>query len=557
MEFLFVISLICAIVFYSQRNNQMAEVKKREQTIEKLKLEHQIQAKELMVQLELKNKEVESLSAFKEIRDLTVEADRIKNQAEKAMRDAQTEANRILSEANNQAGATVGAANAEAERIRRDANLDAKTKREKVESLLNSATREASQIIIDANQKAVKIAGDAYEALRNADNLKEIARAMENVIQGYGDKYLKPTFSLLDELAEAYGFDEAGQQLKVARERTKLMVENDQAASCDYVERNRKDTAVRFVVDAFNGKVDSILSRSKADNYGTLEQQIRDAYSLVNFNGAAFRNAVINPQYLEARLTELKWVVAVFAVREKEKEEQRRIREQMREEEKARREIERALRDAAKEEEAIQKAMEKVQAHVEKASEEQKAKFMAQLSELQEKLRAAEEKNQRAMSMAQQTKAGHVYVISNIGSFGENVYKVGMTRRLEPLDRVRELGDASVPFAFDVHAMIWSDDAPGLENALHKHFLKAQVNKVNPRKEFFRLTIDNLRKHTESLGIETVWTMSSIAADYRETLAIEAKLAENGVLAEEWVHSQLKYDAQEELASELIEDVEA
>ena len=160
---------------------------------------------------------------------------------------------------------------------------------------------------------------------------------MKNVIEGYGDRYLKPTYSLLDELADTYGFDEAGQQLKQARQHSKLMVEHNRAATCDYVEKNRRETAMRFIVDAFNGKVDSILSRTKAENFGTLEQQIRDAFVLVNNNGAVFRNTLITEDYLQARLTELQWATVVQALREREKEEQRRIREQMREEEKARR----------------------------------------------------------------------------------------------------------------------------------------------------------------------------------------------------------------------------
>ncbi|RYG94227.1 GIY-YIG nuclease family protein [archaeon] len=103
-------------------------------------------------------------------------------------------------------------------------------------------------------------------------------------------------------------------------------------------------------------------------------------------------------------------------------------------------------------------------------------KLQAQIDRLELELLAAQEKKERALSMAQQTKRGHVYVISNIGSFGENVYKIGMTRRLEPLDRVRELGDASVPFQFDVHAMIYSDEARTLENELHKAFTNKKVN---------------------------------------------------------------------------------
>ncbi len=124
--------------------------------------------------------------------------------------------------------------------------------------------------------------------------------------------------------------------------------------------------------------------------------------------------------------------------------------------------------------------------------------------------------------MAQQTRRGHVYVISNIGSFGENVFKIGMTRRLEPLDRVKELGDASVPFSFDVHAMLYSDDAPTLEKELHRRFDRDSVNKVNPRKEFFRTSLAEIKQTVTQQGIDDVhWTMKSEAAEYRESLAIE------------------------------------
>jgi len=164
------------------------------------------------------------------------------------------------------------------------------------------------------------------------------------------------------------------------------------------------------------------------------------------------------------------------------------------------------------------------------------------LQALQEKLKIAEEKRQRAISMAQQTRCGHVYIISNIGSFGEEVYKIGLTRRLEPLDRVRELGDSSVPFEFDVHALIKSDDAPSLEHQLHRHFLLHQVNKVNHRKEFFRCDLTKIRSEVESLGLQAQWTMRAEARDYRETLAIERKIASDPISREQWLQRQLELD---------------
>ena len=176
------------------------------------------------------------------------------------------------------------------------------------------------------------------------------------------------------------------------------------------------------------------------------------------------------------------------------------------------------------------------------ANDMQRAELEARLHELEEKLKAAEEKNQRALSMAQQTRTGHVYVISNIGSFGEQVFKIGMTRRLEPKDRIRELGDASVPFEFDIHAMIFSEDAPGLEKALHRHFLRQQLNKVNPRKEFFRIDLSSIRQELEKLGIETHWTMKAAAEEYRATLQIEQQIRENPTIEQQWTKHQLEYE---------------
>lgn len=227
------------------------------------------------------------------------------------------------------------------------------------------------------------------------------------------------------------------------------------------------------------------------------------------------------------------------ALRDKEREEQRALREQMREEEKARKEYERAIKEAAKEEETLRKAMEKAQAQVAAANDAQRAALESKLQELQARLHEAEERNQRALLMAQQTRNGHVYVISNIGSFGEQVFKIGMTRRLEPKDRIRELGDASVPFEFDVHAMIFSDDAPTLEKTLHRHFLKQQVNKVNPRKEFFRVDLSSIRQELEQLGIETHWTMKAEAEEYRATLQLERQIAESASAEAEWTRQQL------------------
>lgn len=447
-------------------------------------------------------------------------------------------------EARDKAKREIGAVRLEAKGLLDEAKAEAAEQRAKLREkqaeaeekqalALSSATREAERIVGSAEEKAKEIAGDALTALREARNLEQTAQAMKNIIKGYGDEYLVPNHSVLDDLADEYGHKQAGVELKTARARTKQLITSGKAAACDYAEARRKETAIHFVLDAFNGKVDSILSNVKHDNYGTLEQEIRDAFSTVNHNGEAFRNARIVETYLEARLQELRWAVAVNELKLIEREEQRQIRQDMREEEKARKEYEKAVKEAEKEERLIQKAMEKAKKELEVASVEEREKFEAQLRELEEKLHEAEEKNQRAISMAQQTKRGHVYVISNVGSFGENVFKIGLTRRLEPFDRVRELGDASVPFPFDVHAMIFSEDAPALETELHKNFSERQMNRVNPRKEFFRVSLAEIRNHVEERNLETKWTLVAEAHEYRETVAMEksAQAKQEGIVA--------------------------
>lgn len=520
MELLLVIAICVAIWFFisqyraNKRNEALTETIKQR--------DDQIAARQ--AEKEMLQARIDSLAKFQGILDAEAKAAELIAEATEQLNQAKDQIRREKSEV-NQAGKETLA---------------------KAEQRLADAHAAASQIIDGAKARAEEIAGDAYAAMNRAKEFQDTANALKNIIEGYGDRYIIPTYSLLDNLAEEFGYTEAGQKLKEARDLTRSMILTSRAADCDYAEANRKETAIRFVLDAFNGKIDSILSRTKADNHGKLAQEIKDAYSLVNNNGRAFRNARITEEYLSARLDELRWAATTQALKDKERDEQRALREQMREEEKARREYERALKEASKEEETLRKAMEKVQKQVMEANEAQRAEFESRLSGLQEQLKQAEEKNQRALSMAQQTKAGHVYVISNIGSFGEEVLKIGMTRRLEPKDRIRELGDASVPFEFDIHAMLFSDDAPGLEKALHRHFLRKQMNKVNPRKEFFRISLNEIREELERLGHNIHWTMKAEAAEYRASLQIEQQILENPSIEAEWTRHQLQVESENE-----------
>ena len=164
----------------------------------------------------------------------------------------------------------------------------------------------------------------------------------------------------------------------------------------------------------------------------------------------------------------------------------------------------------------------KLLAYMQKSSSDvEKQLYVDKIRELEAKLKQLEEEKNTVLEREANARAGYVYVISNIGSFGEDIYKIGMTRRLEPMDRIKELSSASVPFSFDVHAMIFSDNAPELENILHKHFEKNSVNRVNLKKEFFHISLDEIEKVVkENFNNTVTFTRVPVAEEYRQTLNI-------------------------------------
>lgn len=289
--------------------------------------------------------------------------------------------------------------------------------------------------------------------------------------------------------------------------------------------RAAQKKTMKLMLRAFNGESDSFIARVNYRNVSAMEKRIRTAFDAINGITAKYDFCELNPRYLDLRIQELQLVYEWEEAKQREKEEQARIREQMREEEKAAREAERAQQQAEKEEAKYQELLKKAEQEVQLASQKDKARLNAKVAELQQRIAEIEEKK-RAISQAMLTKTGHVYIISNVGSFGENVYKIGMTRRLEPMDRVKELGDASVPFPFDVHALIRTSDAPSLENALHKHFDRRRLNLENDRKEFFRVSIDEIREELdqlkETLGIDSELHLT-LLAEAKEYRMSEAK----------------------------------
>jgi len=210
-----------------------------------------------------------------------------------------------------------------------------------------------------------------------------------------------------------------------------------------------------------------------------------------------------------------------FIQREKEREEQQALREQMRQEAEERRALEQAQKQIEKEESKYKTEIANVEEQISQTQDEEKLRqLMQRIEELKSQLEVVNQKKEEIISR-QNGKAGHVYVISNLGSFGENTFKIGMTRRLEPMDRIKELGDASVPFSFDVHSFIFSDDAVGLEQELHKRLHEKRKNKVNMRKEFFDVSIEELETLVAEISPSAEFNKTMIATEYRRGLSIK------------------------------------
>lgn len=322
---------------------------------------------------------------------------------------------------------------------------------------------------------------------------------------------------------------EYNDKLQIIKNNQKMAIKNKEAAVCyeqwsvdGSLKEGKKiaENILKLALRAFNGESDAAIAKAKYNNVHIMESRIEKSYEAINKMISYFK-CRIDDKYKDLKIDELHLNYEYCKKLEEEKEEQRRIREEMREELKVQKEIEKAQLEAQKEEERTKKALQLAEEKLKSAHGEEILKFQQQIEKLKVELEEARKNKERAIAQAQLTKSGHVYVISNIGSFGENVYKIGMTRRLEPMDRVKELGDASVPFDFDVHALIYSENAPELEKILHKEFYDNRVNKVNDKREFFRVELEKIKEVALKYKADIKFTMIAEAEQYRQTLAME------------------------------------
>jgi hypothetical protein len=409
------------------------------------------------------------------------------------------------------------------ERYKPITDVEAETKKQR--KLLDKLILDKESEIKSLQDNLAKLNSDYQEALDTYTRLRKEISLFENKLDLI-------EFGVYEPIYEFEKSDEYRQEQNRIIELQKEMISSERAATCrinwqiDGSEAKGRASTKRYIkltLRAFNGECESLIAKVKWNNVNQMKERIKKSFETINKIGES-QTVTIQPGYLDLKLKELVLEYEYQLKRQKEKEELRAVQEALREEEKARHEFEKAQKEAEKEEANYQKALDKAKREIEQATGDKHDKLLAQIERLEQELKEAHDRKERALSMAQQTKRGHVYIISNIGSFGEQVYKIGMTRRLEPEDRIKELGDASVPFQFDIHAMIFSEDAPNLENELHKAFANRKVNMLNYRKEFFKVTLDEIEQKIKELGLETAFVRIPEAMEYRETLAILTKL---------------------------------
>lgn len=303
--------------------------------------------------------------------------------------------------------------------------------------------------------------------------------------------------------------------ISAIRERQKKMVSSKAATICPSnwtVDGSKAkgqtmiNRQTRLTMRAFNNECEAAIANARWNNVNAMEKRIQSAAKQIN-NSNESMNLTISDKYIALKLEEL-YLTHEYRERLKaEREERVEMARAEREEKKLLAEAEAAEREERRFQQLLEKA--RAEAGVDEA----------RIAELQAALDEAHAKTERARAMAEMTKSGYVYVISNIGSFGEDVVKIGLTRRLDPEDRVRELGDASVPFSFDTHAMIYSEEAPSLEAALHREFAARRVNDANMRKEFFRVSLDEVETAVERLAPKAAFFKDRQAQEWHETLA--------------------------------------
>lgn len=375
-----------------------------------------------------------------------------------------------------------------------------------------------------SKQKSLILAynDEINELNSNIKDLKKdiITFSDEILVQDFG--LYEPRYSFIN--ADAYKAE-----LTNIRNKQKAMIKDGSAVSgsIDWQVNGSAAQGRKMIKDmqklllrAFNSECDEIINKVKYNNYDTSVKKMERSFNAIAKLGITM-SISITSNYYDLKIQELQLALEYQIQKQREKEEKAELRAQQREEARLQKELKEQRKNIDKERKHYEQALSNINKQISSSSDEnieelnkKKEEIIQSLSDIDTKIKDIDyrEANQ---------KTGYVYIISNIGSFGEGIYKIGMTRRLNPQERVDELGDASVPFKFDVHAMIFSEDAPALEAKLHRAFEDRKLNLVNQRREFFKVSLDEIKEVVKNNFDKTVEFVDVPDADqYRISLKL-------------------------------------
>lgn len=429
-------------------------------------------------------------------------------------REKTEEADHILAERQREAERA-------AEKKRKEADLYYS---QKVAEIAHSSEQKQQETLAFCQQRTALADQQVKDAEERLSEIQEMLRALQAEVDLLSAETLVEMTSI--EPYAALSSHEIKNKLALLKIEEDELVKSGEAlliTADGFVQKRILDSRKKQILRCFHAESSMHIGSITAKNVDTIRARLRRSFEIINklfsVNGVQISQAL-----LALKLEELSLVYAYMVKIEDEREEKKAIQAQLQEEERVRREIEQQKKKIEKEIYQFNAEVKKLMIYMQKTNNDvEKKLYIDKIRELEEKLNTLEADKEHVLQREQNTRAGFVYIISNIGSFGENIYKIGMTRRPEPMDRINELSSASVPFPFDVHAMIFSEDAPALETLLHHHFADRQVNKVNARKEFFKVDLGEIKQLVLTHHNATVHFVDvPEAIEYRETLRLEA-----------------------------------
>lgn len=378
------------------------------------------------------------------------------------------------------------------------------------------------------------IKNESENIQKDIEELKLIKKNLQAEVIQLDDEILYQEFGIFKPQYNFADLDNYKTALNNIRQQQKDMIKTGKAAFCmrewkvngsEFEGKKLIAENIKQIIRNFNIECDICIDKVKFNNYENMLNRILKAYEMQNKLNET--NCIeISYDYYKLKIKELNIAFEYQQKKKQEKEELRLLREQRREEEKVAKEIEAKRLELEKEQSHYQNALKKIEEQIEVENSEERKNFLIEKrEELSNNIidinKAFEDLDYREANH----RAGYVYIISNIGAFGENVYKIGMTRRLEPEERILELSGAAVPFKYDIHAMIFSNDAPKLEAALHNAFADKKKNLVNGRKEFFRVSLEEIKKVVQENHDKTVEFVNLPEAEqFRESEMIRKKM---------------------------------